>query len=100
MEILLKALATWRISHMLVHESGPGNLVHDGKKWIDNLWHDPVLANPWNPLHCVWCTSIWVAPIIYRAPRWVYIPWALSAMAIVLDEIYQWHEVLFEQSSH
>lgn len=92
MDLLVRGLAVWRLSEMLVNEAGPLDLFsklrktsgirysfnHDGK-WTPIYW--PL----WNPLHCVYCTSVWVGAALTLLPRKVSMPFALSGIAVLLN---------------
>lgn len=92
-----RGLATWRIARMLVKEDGPGYIFFalrekTGIKYterIDGMWlykEEPILSYPWwNPLHCVICTSIYVAAIVMVLPRFVVQLFAASAVACILN---------------
>jgi hypothetical protein len=78
------ALATWRLTHLLVEEDGPGSVVvrlraSAGGSLVGEL------------LDCFYCTSIWVAaPVaVVVAPRPSEFPltWlALSGAACLLEQ--------------
>ncbi|RPJ28028.1 MAG: DUF1360 domain-containing protein [Chloroflexi bacterium] len=94
----LFALATWRLSSMLVRERGPWNLFvwvreragigHD-EKGLPYMVPDNVLAGI---LSCTWCASMWVAfgwflffliaPLLATKIATVF---AFSAGAILVD---------------
>lgn len=97
--LLILGFATWRISNLLVLEKGPFNvfvrirelagIIHDtqGEPY---QYPDNFLAEL---LSCVWCTSVWVGTA--WAIAWllwpevtvkVSVPFALSAIAIVIDK--------------
>lgn len=97
--IVLLGLATWRVSSMIVNESGPfdvflklrslAGIKHDenGKQMeVPSMFFAQLFS-------CVWCSSMWVAAFWvlawYILPSWV-IPAALlcagSAIAIILDK--------------
>jgi hypothetical protein len=80
---LVGALATWRLTHLLVEEDGPADLVvrlrqRAGDGWIGQA------------LDCFYCLSIWtaapVAAAVSRRPRDVPLTWlALSGTACLLE---------------
>ena len=99
MELLVKILATWRLSALLVYDRGPfrifqrlreeaGVLYLDKDGWPSGFWGQL--------LSCTWCVSVWVAVLVWlidKTPlRWALKPLALSGGAILLDEVRQWHE--------
>lgn len=95
------ALATWRISVMLVREAGPF-FVFKKIRELTGIAHDPdgnVLKVPdtffAGLLSCVWCTSVWVGALWtlewYLSNGimfWVAVPFSLSAGAIVFDRLF------------
>lgn len=96
MELILIALATWRISSLLVHEEGPFMLLIKMRS-LAGVYYDEfsdvqgknVVARA---LLCVWCISFWVALgftvlYFYGVAFWVALPFALSAVAIIIERI-------------
>lgn len=83
------ALAVWRLSYLLVKEDGPDRLSrrlreHTGIEYDE---HDQVYSYPdWNPLTCVYCTSLWVAMLLYFAPKWLIQILAASAVAVIVEK--------------
>lgn len=98
MTYLILALATWRISSLLVGEMGPGNVFEKMRYWLGvrydadkNRHGSNMVAEVFT---CVWCLSIWVGVIIAVAfllipntTTWLAMPFALSAAAIVVDKV-------------
>lgn len=96
MDYLILALATWRISSLLVNEDGPWAMFARlravvGVYYDESLQRqaDAVLAGVFN---CVWCMSVWAglawAVAYYAWPAltvWMALPLALSAAAIVVE---------------
>lgn len=74
---------------MLVQEAGPGRIfirlreatgiVHTDDGHVLNY-------GDWTPLYCVWCTSMWLALILMWLPTIVLLPFAASAVAIIIHE--------------
>jgi len=96
-ELLFYGIVTWRISSLLVNETGPFDIFLRIRKLTGmqydsdgELWMIPgnVFAGI---LSCVWCCSVWVGAGIsifaFFAPGmfWLFLPFFLSAMAIVLE---------------
>lgn len=97
--IIIAILATWRLSAMLSHETGPFNvfvslrefagIVHDddGKKTVVPESFFAEL------LDCVWCVSVWIGGAVaiglYLCPVlfWLLLPFALSAGAILFERL-------------
>ena len=90
------ALATWRVSSLLVFEEGPFMLLVKMRSLV-GVYYDE-LSEPQGKnvvaraLTCVWCSSIWVALgfavlYYYDLAFWVALPFALSAVAIIIERI-------------
>lgn len=83
-------LATWRLSYLLVREDGPGNLARKLRERTGIVYDEEtghVVSYPdWNPLTCVYCTSIWVAMILFYAPRYVHKILTASAVSVMLEK--------------
>lgn len=93
MKLIVFALAVWRLAHMVVKESGPGDIF----RWLRD---DDDFARPANlppvakqALHCVSCASIWAAALLLPMPSWVKTVLAGSAAAKLLEDYF------YEESS-
>lgn len=85
--LVLAALATWRITHLLAREDGPGDLIvrlraHLGRSFAGRL------------MDCFYCLSLWAAaPLAFFVGRdavGVLVAWpALSGAACLLERIGQ-----------
>lgn len=68
LNFLLIALASWRVSNLLVNEDGP-NLCFRKLRERTGIIHDEngnkIVWSDTNPLHCIMCTSLYVAPVLY-----------------------------------
>ncbi len=78
---LLAALASWRISFLLVREKGPWNAIERLRD----------LSGQMTPLRCVKCTGIWVAvPFAwFVGGTWteMLVEWmALAGVIAIIDE--------------
>lgn len=94
------ALATWRISALFVHDDGPfdafkrlreavGVEHYDDGSHVQNCYKG--LAKL---LTCVWCVSVWVGifavfgwAIAPALAIWLMLPFALSGMAVLVEEV-------------
>lgn len=96
--IFLLALATWRMTSLLVNEPGPFGIFKRLRE-LAGIQHDEngeIYMIPDNLLSgilsCVWCCSVWVGGIFVLMD--VLIPWAdyvflwlaISALAILVSE--------------
>lgn len=98
LQLLILGLATWRISSLLVNETGPGDIfvkvreefgfTHGFDKEIliipDGFWGDL--------LSCVWCCSLFVAAgwvlfyiLLPGLATWTALIFALSTMAVLVQ---------------
>lgn len=72
-------LACFRITLMLTHEAGPYELFASMR--------DLTVNTKWSPLHCFYCTSVWVAFFFALFCANFFLSWmAISAGAIVVFE--------------
>jgi hypothetical protein len=98
MHYILLALATWRISSLLVNEDGPWSVFARlralaGVRYDDEF--QPVAGNVVaGAFICLWCMSVWVGLLVtilgWFLPdlaAWVVLPLALSAAAILVDRV-------------
>jgi hypothetical protein len=95
-EFILIILATWRIVSFIQGESGPFDVMlkirskfgvqHD-EDGVACGWPDNLIGGL---LRCFWCLSVWVALVVWIISifvSWFPILFALSAGAILLNEI-------------
>jgi Protein of unknown function (DUF1360) len=81
---LVGALATWRVTHLLVAEDGPGDVVVRLRRAAGDGWLGQAMD-------CFYCLSIWtaapVAAAVARRPREAPLTWlALSGAACLLEQ--------------
>jgi hypothetical protein len=80
---VLASLATWRLTHLVAHEDGPGDLVARARVRAG----DGLLGEL---MDCFYCLSLWVAaPLsvtVARRPRDVPLAWAAVSGAACLIE--------------
>lgn len=100
LELLVFALAVWRISSLLVNETGPfdifvrirtlAGIQHD-EEGIPYLIPHNLLAGI---LSCIWCCSIWIS--LFYTVFWYFspivsqlfaIPFTLSTLAILFNRL-------------
>lgn len=83
-------LSSWRISSLVLHESGPKNVFG----WSRTQLHveDPGPIEPGSLrelFSCLWCISVWISIVLYAGvmviPR-IVVPvlWVLSASAVAI----------------
>lgn len=94
-DLLIYALATWRVSYMLVHERGPGDVFMHIREFC-GITHDEtgekiIIPDGFFPgvFSCLWCCSVWIglffslwALVGSVWAIWLAVPFALSAGAI------------------
>lgn len=100
--LLVLALATWRLSSMIVREAGPFFIFRKIREatGITHEENGAILTVPDNLLagliSCMWCTSVWMGAI--WIVLWVFLPretivvasvFTLSAVSIALDRYFQ-----------
>lgn len=96
MDIIILALATWRISNLFVDEDGPFMMFAELRRLAGVRYDkasEPVAENEMAKLFtCIWCFSVWLGLIVAAAyyfypirTYWICLPFALSALAISLD---------------
>jgi hypothetical protein len=85
--IVLLALATWRISSLFARESGPFDIFAKFRKLTGAGMFARGLA-------CVWCNSVWfgllfAALSIYSVNilSYIFVALSLSTTSIIIDEI-------------
>ena len=86
--LIIGILCVWRFTHLLNAEDGPGDIIVRLRSGVRNgFWG--------NLMDCFYCLSLWIAiPFaILLGRRWneQLILWpALSAGAIIIEEILRW----------
>lgn len=91
LRLITCGLATWRVTSLLVHEKGPFSVFARLREAVstDDDWQEPSFLG--GLLSCFWCTSVWVSvlvALIARSPlRWVLMPFALSGVAILIEQV-------------
>jgi hypothetical protein len=103
MHILILILATWRISSLLATEPGPWDVFGKLRAFVGVRYGDGGAPYGTNVVSkaiiCPWCSSIyigaawalfwWLAP---AAAILLALPFALSAGAIIVNEVVEWLE--------
>jgi len=103
--LAIMVLATWRLSSLLSREDGPYNMLSRlrGKLGVvQNVNSEPYGTNEFaRGLLCMWCNSVWVAAVmaimacvigLVDIRMVLYAIFALSAGAILVEEVLQWLE--------
>lgn len=79
-EFVISALACWRLCHLLRYESGPWDCLIE----LRECFGDSVVGKM---LDCFGCLSVWLS-LVWFAPLWLRILLALSALAMLLEVVY------------
>lgn len=90
MDLLVRGLAVYRVSRLLVEEDGPFRVLYNLRKktGIQYTTYGEVFSYPdWNPLACMYCTSIWVGILMACLPRRLSVPFALSAIVVLIKGV-------------
>ena len=87
LDLIVFGLATWRISTMLINEDGPFDVFFRIREWTGD---EGFFADLFS---CVWCMSVWVAIFLILSAimnktitLYLMLPFALSAIAVILEE--------------
>ena len=90
LELFESALATWRLTHMLMWERGPFDIITKLRE-LTGIEHDEDKEpSSWPDNHvlgCFLCLSIWTALTPRSTARFVL---AVSGLAIVFNRGYEW----------
>ena len=106
MDIIILILATWRISSLLVDESGPFQMFEALRCWMGIRYNEYGISYStmeWTGMFtCLWCMSVWIGVIVTilyaTIPLYTTImlmPFALSTGAIIVKGFLDW-----QQSNH
>ena len=98
-ELVVLALATWRVAALLSYERGPGDIFTNLRRKLGIQPDDDGEPETWpdrwpaNAVVCVWCLSVyvgtaWALLAIFCLPLafWLALPFALSAVASMADK--------------
>jgi hypothetical protein len=83
MKFIIAALATWRVTHLLVSEDGPGDVVVRVRRALGDGFFGRLMD-------CFWCASLWIAApaalFVTTQPLDAALCWlALSGAACLLE---------------
>ena len=87
LQFILAVLATWRVTHLLAREDGPGDVLVRLRKWLGNGFAGKLMD-------CFYCLSFWVAAplalVVNTKPLELLLVWlALSGGACLLERLGQ-----------
>lgn len=85
MRFVLAVLATWRVTHLLVSEDGPADLIFRFRALLGQSWAGKLMD-------CFYCLSLWIAApaalFVSRRPvGWLFSWLALSGGACLLERV-------------
>ena len=86
-EFILASLATWRVTHLVVREDGPWNvIVRIRRRAGSGFWGEL--------MDCFYCSSLWISAIFAftlrpNAGQWIVDWLALSGLTCLLERIGQ-----------
>ena len=96
-EVLVLALATWRLASLLAHEYGPFDVFARLRSLLGVVYNEHSLPEGSNWLAkgvvCLWCCSVWFGLFwagfyfVWRSAWLVALPFALSAAAILVEKV-------------
>lgn len=102
-ELAVLALATWRLTHMLLRENGPWGAFRRLRVAL-GVVYDPqddtrIVAFRYEISTCMWCLSMWtgaIAGLVFNYTYYEYfsifirfaVPFAISACCVALDHLF------------
>lgn len=79
LDLVIAAMAVWRVSHMLSKERGPWDVFIRIREKLGN----GMLGNL---MDCPWCSSVWIAPFAFiPGTKFLVIVLSVSTMSIILE---------------
>jgi hypothetical protein len=80
---VLAVLATWRLTHLLASEDGPGDIIANLRQWLGNGFFGKLMD-------CFYCTSLWIAApiaclLMNKWREWPLFWLALSGASCLLE---------------
>lgn len=91
-DFLIKALATFRLTHMIREEEGPFEIVYAIRQWLGITLENKIVSHGLRGeiaraiLICFWCASVWVALFVWLLPARLLKPLAFSAIAVMIKK--------------
>lgn len=96
---VLAALAVWRVTHMLLRETGPWGLIRRLRIALGVIYdredETTLVGFRYELTVCMWCLSVWTGTIAVAImwlvePVWVryvlFTPFAISAVCVMIDK--------------
>jgi hypothetical protein len=87
LRFVIAALATWRVTHLIVYEDGPWEAIARLRKLAGSRFFGKLMD-------CFYCLSLWVSAaatftLTFRLKEWIMFWLALSGAACLLDGLGQ-----------
>lgn len=85
-ELIVAALATWRITSMIIWDKGPFDLFWKTRSWAVRHHQTAQLFS------CPYCLSVWIGALVTAVMLvywWVLIPFALSGVTVIIERALQ-----------
>ncbi len=111
LELVVSALATWRIASLLATEQGPWDMFGKIRATLGVYYHAEGSLMPYadnvfgKAVICVWCSSVWIALLFVIGGRiapkptfLVALPLAISAGAVIINGVIEWLEQAQQRS--
>jgi hypothetical protein len=96
-DLTVAAIATWRITHMLLYENGPFRLFRKLRERFGVVYADAdsseVVSFQYEITTCPWCLSVWVAAavtllqLLSSKVQWLWLPFTYSAAAVAINRL-------------
>jgi hypothetical protein len=95
LDLTILILATWRVTSLLYIEDGPYRILARLREYLgvyyDSNGSRQASTEIGKAFNCPACLSVWVGGFVALsyaiAPAWIWLPLALSAGAIVVEEL-------------
>lgn len=88
-KLFVLALASWRLTHMIMEERGPGAVLNKVRaRWFDfeYIGEEEVSRPAYSMLNCAYCTSFWTSLAVLALPQPFRVALAVNSVAIFIDK--------------
>jgi hypothetical protein len=73
--LVIASLATWRVTHLLAVEDGPGDVIATVRQWLGSGFFGKLID-------CFYCLSLWIAAPVACLPMNNWREWPLLWLAV------------------
>ena len=91
--LTLAVLATWRVTHLLAQEDGPGDVIATLRQWLGSGFFGELMD-------CFYCLSVWISiPFAFFIADWMldrFVVWLALSGAASLANKFTPEPVIFE----